>query len=64
MGTLCKNCPCKNTHKESGEACTVAFAKKYGNSCVNLNIEDIKPTEEKKTTKKAASNGKKTSKKE
>ena len=60
MGTLCKNCPCKNTR---GEACTIAFAKKYGNSCVNLNIEDIEPTEKKKTAKKVASNGKKNNKK-
>jgi len=38
MGTLCKNCPVRNIQKETGEACTVAFATRYGNSCVNLDI--------------------------
>lgn len=38
MGTLCKNCPVRNSHKESGQPCTVAFAMRYGNSCVNLDI--------------------------
>lgn len=40
MGTLCKNCPVRNSHKESGQPCTVAFAMRYGNSCVNLDITE------------------------
>ena len=40
MGTLCKNCPVRNSHKESGQPCTVAFAMSYGNSCVNLDITE------------------------
>ena len=40
MGTLCKNCPVRNIQKETGEACTVAFATRYGNSCVNLDITE------------------------
>lgn len=53
MGTICKNCPLKNIHKETGENCTIAFAMKYGNSCVNLDIADITPsTEVKKTSEK------------
>ena len=61
MGTLCKNCPVRNIQKETGEACTVAFATRYGNSCVNLDItqrlfkkelEEIsKETEKAKTPK-------------
>ena len=40
MGTLCKNCPVRNIQKETGEPCTVAFATRYGNSCVNLDITE------------------------
>lgn len=40
MGTLCKNCPVRNSHKENGQPCTVAFAMRYGNSCVNLDITE------------------------
>ena len=40
MGTLCKNCPVKDSYKESGQPCTIAFATKYGNSCVNLDITE------------------------
>jgi hypothetical protein len=40
MGTLCKNCPVRNAFKESGQPCTIAFATKYGNSCVNLDITE------------------------
>lgn len=41
MGTLCKNCPVKDSYKESGQPCTIAFATKYGNSCVNLDITEL-----------------------
>ena len=40
MGTLCKNCPVRNSYKESGQPCTIAFATRYGNSCVNLDITE------------------------
>ena len=40
MGTLCKNCPVRNSHKENGQPCTVAFTMRYGNSCVNLDITE------------------------
>ena len=40
MGTLCKHCPVRNIQKETGEYCTVAFATRYGNSCVNLDITE------------------------
>lgn len=40
MGTLCKNCPVRNIQKETGEPCTIAFATRYGNSCVNLDITE------------------------
>lgn len=40
MGTLCRNCPVRNIQKETGEPCTIAFATKYGNSCVNLDITE------------------------
>ena len=40
MGTLCKHCPVRNIQKETGEPCTVAFATRYGNSCVNLDITE------------------------
>jgi len=58
MGTLCKNCPVRNIHQKTGESCTSAFAKRYGNSCVNLDIAQMlfeeelnKLSEEKKTPK-------------
>ena len=41
MGTLCNNCPVKDSYKESGQPCTIAFATKYGNSCVNLDITEL-----------------------
>lgn len=41
MGTLCKNCHVKDSYKESGQPCTIAFATKYGNSCVNLDITEL-----------------------
>jgi histidinol dehydrogenase len=40
MGTLCKNCPLKNIHQETGEVCTIAFVRKFGNSCVNLDVAE------------------------
>lgn len=40
MGTLCRNCPVRNIQKETGEPCTIAFATRYGNSCVNLDITE------------------------
>ncbi len=40
MGTLCRNCPVRNIQKEAGEPCTIAFATRYGNSCVNLDITE------------------------
>ena len=40
MGTLCRNCPVRNIQKATGEPCTIAFATRYGNSCVNLDITE------------------------
>ena len=40
MGTLCKNCPLKNIHQETGEMCTIAFVKRFGNSCVNYDVAE------------------------
>jgi hypothetical protein len=40
MGTLCKNCPMRGIQEKTGEHCTVAFANKYGNSCVTLDITE------------------------
>lgn len=40
MGTLCKNCPVRDIRKKTGEPCTIAFATRYGNSCVNLDITE------------------------
>ena len=40
MGTLCKKCPLKNIHQETGEVCTIAFVRKFGNSCVNLDVAE------------------------
>lgn len=39
MGTLCKNCPFKDTKKEEGY-CRDLFTKKYHNSCSTYNIID------------------------
>lgn len=75
MGTLCKNCPVRNIHKETGETCTIAFASRYGNSCVNLDITEHlfkkeleefskqKEAEKKTTTRKSTTAKKQTSKK-
>jgi hypothetical protein len=40
MGTLCKNCPLKNIHKETGEDCTVVFVQRYKNSCVTYDLAE------------------------
>ena len=40
MGTLCKNCPVRDIRKKTGEPCTIAFAMRYGNSCVNLDVTE------------------------
>lgn len=69
MGTLCKNCPVRNSHKENGQPCTVAFAMRYGNSCVNLDVTEQllnKEPEElskKRETKKAETKKPRTTKK-
>lgn len=47
MGTLCENCPLKNIHNETGEDCTVAFVRRYGNSCVNYDIAEHVSNEKK-----------------
>jgi hypothetical protein len=47
MGTLCENCPLKNIHNETGEDCTVAFVRHYGNSCVNYDIAEHVSNEKK-----------------
>ena len=71
MGTLCKNCPVRDIRKKTGEPCTIAFATRYGNSCVNLDITEQlfnKELEEfskkKKTEAKKVNNPKTTKKKE
>jgi hypothetical protein len=70
MGTLCKNCPVRNSHKENGQPCTVAFAMRYGNSCVNLDIteqlsnKELKELSKKKESKKAETKKKETTKTE
>ena len=38
MRKLCKDCPVRDIRKKTGESCTIAFATRYGNSCVNLDI--------------------------
>lgn len=59
MGTLCKNCPVRNSHKENGQPCTIAFAMRYGNSCVNLDVteqllnKELEELSKKKESKKA-----------
>lgn len=59
MGTLCKNCPVRNSHKETGQPCTIAFAMRYGNSCVNLDVteqllnKELEELSKKKESKKA-----------
>lgn len=40
MGTLCKNCPLKNIHKETGEDCTIVFVQRYKNSCVTYDLAE------------------------
>jgi len=69
MGTLCKNCPVRNSHKENGQPCTVAFAMRYGNSCVNLDIteqlfnKELEELSKKKESKKAETKKSRTTKK-
>lgn len=41
MGTLCKNCPVKNSNRGEGETCMAAFSRMYGNSCVNLDVTEL-----------------------
>lgn len=40
MGTLCKNCPLKNIHKETREDCTIVFVQRYKNSCVTYDLAE------------------------
>ena len=69
MGTLCKNCPVRNSHKETGQPCTIAFAMRYGNSCVNLDIteqlfnKELEEFSKKKESKKAETKNPRTTKK-
>ena len=39
-GTLCKDCPFKDI--KGKEDCMTLFARKYFNSCTNLNIKEVK----------------------
>lgn len=69
MGTLCKNCPVRNSHKENGQPCTIAFAMRYGNSCVNLDVteqllnKELEELSKKKESKKAEAKKPRTTKK-
>ena len=66
MGTLCKNCPVRDIRKKTGEPCTIAFATRYGNSCVNLDITEQlfnKELEEFSKKKKAETKKPRTTKK-
>jgi hypothetical protein len=69
MGTLCKNCPVRNSHKENGQPCTIAFAMRYGNSCVNLDVteqlfnKELEELSKKKESKKAETKKPRTTKK-
>ena len=69
MGTLCKNCPVRDSHKETGQPCTIAFAMRYGNSCVNLDIteqlfnKELEELSKKKESKKAEAKKPRTTKK-
>lgn len=60
MGTLCRNCPVRNIQKETGEPCTIAFATRYGNSCVNLDITEHMFKKELEEFSKEKENEKKT----
>jgi hypothetical protein len=60
MGTLCRNCPVKNIQKATGEPCTIAFATRYGNSCVNLDITEHMFKKELEEFSKEKENEKKT----
>jgi len=69
MGTLCKNCPVRDIRKKTGEPCTIAFATRYGNSCVNLDIteqlfnKELEEFSKKKKTEAKKVNKPKTTKK-
>ena len=66
MGTLCKDCPVRDIRKKTGESCTIAFATRYGNSCVNLDITEQlfnKEIEEFSKKKKAETKKPRTTKK-
>jgi hypothetical protein len=60
MGTLCRNCPVRNIQKATGEPCTIAFATRYGNSCVNLDITEHMFKKELEEFSKEKENEKKT----
>jgi hypothetical protein len=60
MGTLCRNCPVRNIQKATGEPCTIAFATRYGNSCVNLDITEHMFNKELEEFSKEKENEKKT----